>query len=126
MSRTYRVFFAEAAQKELRKLGASAAKEILPPIEKKLTRDPEAYGKALSGALTGYYRLRVGGYRVVYRIIDDRVCVVVLAAGKRNEGNIDNIYSWLTGGMLETRLAPVLKKLEEEEQNQEHEGGPSK
>lgn len=85
MSRRYRIFFSEAAKKELRKLGASAAKEILPQIDKKLTADPVAYGKALSGALAGYYRLRVGGYRIVYTIVDNRVCVVILAIGKRNE-----------------------------------------
>lgn len=114
MSRTYRVFFAEAAQKELRKLGASAATEILQQIDKKLTQDPEAYGKPLSSALAGYYRMRVGGYRVVYTVIRNRVCVVILAVGKRNEGNIDNIYAKLTGQELEARLAPVLRKLEEE------------
>ena len=116
MSRSYRVFFAEAAQKELRKLGASAASEILPQIDKKLTSDPETYGKPLSGALSGYYRLRVGIYRVVYTIVKNRVCVVVLAAGKRNEGNVDNIYAWQTGGTLEARLAPVLRKIEDEDQ----------
>lgn len=114
MSRPYRIFFSEAAQKELRKLGPSAAKEILPQIDKKLTRDPVAYGKALSGALAGYYRLRVGSYRIVYTVVDDRVCVVVLAVGKRQEGNIDNIYAALTGGVLEARLAPVLRGLEGE------------
>ena len=46
MSERYRIFFSEAAQKELRKLGASAAREILPQIQKKLTTDPAAYGKA--------------------------------------------------------------------------------
>lgn len=69
----------------------------------------------LSGALAGYYRLRVGGYRVVYTIVQNRVCVVVLAAGKRNEGNADNIYAWLSSALLGDRLAPVLRKIEEEE-----------
>jgi mRNA interferase RelE/StbE len=119
MSPRYRIFFSEAAQKELRKLGASAAREILPQIDKKLTADPVGYGKALSGALSGYYRLRVGGYRVVYTIVGQRVCVVVLAVGKRNEGNVDNIYAWLTGGTLETRLAPVLRKIESEDQDKD-------
>jgi hypothetical protein len=81
------------------------------------TRDPETYGKPLRGALAGYYRLRVGGYRVVYTVINDRVCVVVLAAGKRSEGNVDNIYDWLSSVLLERRLAPVLRKIEEEDQS---------
>lgn len=115
MSSRYKIFFARAAQKELRKLGPSAAREILLQIEKKLTEDPEHYGDRLSAALAGYYKLRVGGYRVVYSILGERVCVVVLAAGKRNEGNIDNIYAWLTGEMLQDRLDSVLRDLDEPE-----------
>jgi hypothetical protein len=65
-----------------------------------------------SRAITEY---GFGGYRVVYTIIRNRVCVVILAAGKRNEGNVDNIYAWLTDKVLEARLAPVLRKLEEED-----------
>jgi mRNA interferase RelE/StbE len=95
MSRPYRIFLAEAAQKELRKLGASVAKQLLLQIDKKLTHEPAVYGKPLSGAFAGYYRFRVGGYRVVYSIIEDRVCVVVLAAGKRNQGNIDTSMTGL-------------------------------
>jgi mRNA interferase RelE/StbE len=114
MSSRYRIFFARAALKELRKLGPSVAKEILLQIEKKLTEDPEHYGDRLAAALAGYYKLRVGGYRVVYSILGERVCVVVLAAGKRNEGNIDNIYAWLTGEMLQDRLDTVLRDLDGE------------
>lgn len=83
------------------------------------------YGKPLSGALAGYYRMRVGGYRVVYTIVKNRVCVVVLAAGKRNEGNVDNIYAWLSGDLLATRLAPVLRKIEEEDKEKEEDQSTS-
>jgi mRNA interferase RelE/StbE len=111
----YRIYVAEAARKELRKLGSSAAREILSQIEKKLPQDPHAYGHVLSGELAGYYRLRVTGYRVVYRIIDEKVWVFVLAAGKRDEGNVDNIYDWLTGDRLARRLESILRQIEDEE-----------
>jgi mRNA interferase RelE/StbE len=115
MGSRFQVFFARAAQKELRKLGPSAAAEILLQIEKKLTQDPEGYGERLSGALAGYYKLRVSGYRVVYSVQGERVWVVVLAAGKRNEGNVDNIYAWLTGEMLQERLDSVLREVDDPE-----------
>jgi mRNA interferase RelE/StbE len=114
----YTIYVAEEARKELRKLGP-AAKEILAQIEKKLPEDPPAYGHPLTGGLAGYYRLRVTGYRVVYRIIDEKVWVLVLAAGKRDEGNIDNIYDWLTGDLLTRRLESILRQIEDEEKEDE-------
>jgi mRNA interferase RelE/StbE len=111
----YRIYVAEAAQKELRKLGPSAAREILSQIGKKLPADPHVYGHPLSGELAGYYRLRVTGYRVVYRVIDEKVWVLILAAGKRDEGNVDNIYDWLTGDLLTRRLESILRQIEDEE-----------
>jgi mRNA interferase RelE/StbE len=108
----YRIYVAEAAQKELKKLGPAAAKEILTQIEKKLGDDPQAYGRPLAGELGGYFRLRVTGYRVVYKVVEDKVWVVVLAAGKRDEGNADNIYDWLTGDLLSKRLEALLRDIE--------------
>jgi mRNA interferase RelE/StbE len=118
----YTIYVAEEARKELRKLGPAAAKEILAQIDTKLPEDPHAYGHPLTGGLTGYYRLRVTGYRVVYRIIDEKVWVCVLAAGKRDEGNVDNIYDWLTGDLLTRRLESVLRQIEDEEKEDESNG----
>lgn len=108
----YRIYVAETAQKELRKLGPAAAKEILAQIEKKLGNDPQAFGRPLAGELGGYFRLRVTGYRVVYKVVEDKVWVIVLAAGKRDEGNVDNIYDWLTGDLLSRRLEALLRDIE--------------
>jgi mRNA interferase RelE/StbE len=115
----YTIYVAEGARKELRKLGPAAAKEILAQIEKKLPDDPHSYGHPLTGELAGYYRLRVTGYRIVYRVIDERVWVFVLAAGKRDEGNIDNIYDWLTGDLLTRRLESILRQIEDKENEDE-------
>ena len=84
----YTVAFAGEALKDLRKLGPSAATEILRQIKKKLTTRPTEYGDPLVRDLGGYYKLRVGEFRVVYRVIDTRVLVIVLAAGKRAEGDL--------------------------------------
>ncbi|HWK89235.1 MAG TPA: type II toxin-antitoxin system RelE/ParE family toxin [Longimicrobium sp.] len=117
MSQGFAVFFGAQAQKELRKLGRSAAAEIITQVEKKLTRDPAGYGDRLHGELVDYYKLRVSGFRVVYKIIDERVWVVVLAVGKRNEGNVDNIYDSVTAAGLRERLDRVMRSLEEPEES---------
>lgn len=46
-------------------------------IEEKLTLVPENYGKPLRQSLRGYRKLRVGDYRVVFRI--ERNTIYVLA-----------------------------------------------
>lgn len=47
-------------------------------IEKKLTTNPEVFGKPLRHSLKGYRKLRVGDYRVVFRIEKNIVKVFVI------------------------------------------------
>ena len=51
--------------------------------------DPEAYGKPLTGQFKGYWRLRIGDYRVVYRIVKDEILVFVIKVGIRRD---DQVY----------------------------------
>jgi len=41
---------------------------IKKAIEKRLTVNPQNYGKPLQKTLKGYWKLRVGNYRVVFKI----------------------------------------------------------
>lgn len=50
-----------------------------------LANDPRPPGaKALTQALRGYYRLRVGDYRIIYSVQDDRLLVGVIRIGPRH------------------------------------------
>jgi mRNA interferase RelE/StbE len=59
-----------------------------------LTRDPDKQGRALLGELAGYRSVRAVGqrYRIIYRVDQDRVEVVVIALGLRNEGSRRDVY----------------------------------
>jgi hypothetical protein len=46
--------------------------------------------------------------------VEDRVSVLVPAAGKRDEGNVDHIYDWLTRETLDARTAELLNEVEKE------------
>lgn len=71
---------------DFKTIGVSAQKAIFKDIRKKLSLEPKSYGKPLSGELKGYWRLRVGDYRVVYKIKEDEVEVSVVKVGiRRNE-----------------------------------------
>lgn len=61
---------------------------ITKAIRKKLTTDPLAFGKALLGPLKGYWRLRVDDYRVIYRVNQQRVTVIVIKVGMRRNARV--------------------------------------
>ena len=103
----YEVFLSSAVKRDFRRIGHAAARDVLRQINKKLTTDPEGYGERLHDALKGYHKLSVGDCRVVYKIIEDRVWVLVLAVGKRAEGDFENIYSWLTKERATKRLEEI-------------------
>lgn len=67
------------------KLGKSTKELIKTAIEKKLTTDPVKFGKPLQYSLKGHRRLRVGDYRIVYRIDVIRFAVIVVAIKHRKE-----------------------------------------
>ncbi len=66
-----------------------ARQRITKAIRRKLTTNPTAFGKPLSGLLRGYWRLREGPYRIIYRIERGHLLVLVIKAGIRRD---DEIY----------------------------------
>lgn len=111
---SYAVDYAEELEKEFRKLGHTAAADIIDAVDKKLTVDPDGYGEPLSDDLTGYLRLRVGQWRVVYWLDEDEMLVLVLAVGKRAEGDRENIYDNLSGTKLDKRRNKLKNKVKKE------------
>jgi len=49
---------------------------IKKAIEERLTTHPEIYGKPLQRTLKGYWGLRVGDYRVVFRILEKKILIL--------------------------------------------------
>ena len=52
--------------------------QILRVIEEKILVNPEIFGKPLRRSLKGYRTLRVGDYRVVFRIEKTRINVIAI------------------------------------------------
>lgn len=72
-------------KEDFKKIDLHSQKRIIRIIAKKLSIDPKGYGKALSGELRGYWRLKVGDFRVIYRILTDRIEVLVVKVGIRRD-----------------------------------------
>jgi mRNA interferase RelE/StbE len=83
----WRVEFDRAAARDLRKLGAQAERLILRYLRERIagSSDPRRFGHALTGDLKGLWRYRVGDYRIVASIEDDRFVVLVVTVGHRRE-----------------------------------------
>ena len=59
--------------------------QIRKAVEKKLTTDPQLFGKPLRFNYSGLRRLRVGDYRVIYCIDPKKSIVTITAIGHRKD-----------------------------------------
>jgi mRNA interferase RelE/StbE len=84
---TYQVRYEREAQKSLKKMDKFQAKVILNWIEKNLvgTDDPRRHGKGLTSNKSGYWRYRVGAYRIIADISEQEVTILILSIGHRSE-----------------------------------------
>ena len=81
----YTVTILPAALRVLRSLPQNVRTRIRGEIDS-LAENPRPHGvKSLQGSQKGYLRVRVGDYRIIYRIEDDRLLVVVVGIGHRRE-----------------------------------------
>ena len=79
MEITFRVIYHHSVVKEdIPKLSRGWKKKVERASEEKLMTRSEVYGKPLRRSLRGYRKLRVGNYRVIYRIAGDAVKVFVI------------------------------------------------
>ena len=77
----------ERAARALRKLDRQTSERIVRFLAERIasSNDPRALGEALAGPLRGYWRYRVGDYRIVCDIQDSKITVLVLDIGNRRE-----------------------------------------
>jgi mRNA-degrading endonuclease RelE of RelBE toxin-antitoxin system len=66
-------------------LPSSTRKQIKKAIEERLMIDPIGFGKPLRYSLKGHRRLRVGDYRVVYRIDPSHHKIIIIAIKHRKD-----------------------------------------
>ncbi|HEX8383330.1 MAG TPA: type II toxin-antitoxin system RelE/ParE family toxin [Sphingomonas sp.] len=87
MSSAWTVEYQPGAQKQLKKIDRAAALRIVRTLQSDLERhgDPRAFGEAMVGGWTGFWRYRVGDYRAICRIEDARITVVVIEVAHRRE-----------------------------------------
>ena len=85
---TWQIEFDELAKKELTKLDRQTAQRLLDFLKDRVLsrKDPRSMGQALRGSKLGeFWKYRVGDYRIIVSIEDDKMIVLVLRVGNRRE-----------------------------------------
>lgn len=75
------------AEKQLSKIDRQSAKRIINFLSDRIApaEDPRTAGKALKGVLREFWRYRVGNYRIICRIDDDWLLILVVRVAHRSE-----------------------------------------
>lgn len=85
--RSWRVEINRSAEKQIQKLSRTAQESIVRFLRERVqTADnPRQWGKPLHGDKGGLWRYRVGVYRLICDIQDERVTVLVVSVGHRKD-----------------------------------------
>ncbi len=79
----YSITFARSARKELESLDATVVQRVFPKIEA-LTQEPRPKGCHKFRGERNLWRIRVGDYRVIYAVDDDKRLVGIIAVRHRS------------------------------------------
>ena len=81
----YKVVYLDSVGKDLKKLDKSTTRKILARIETYLAADPKRLGKPLKGEFQGYWRYRWNDYRVIYKISEREILILILRISHRKD-----------------------------------------
>ena len=101
----WKVVLTAAAQQMLEEVADRRVRRQLARRLDELAHDPELQGKPLLGELSGVRSIRAAAqrFRILYRLDGQRVTVLVIALGRRQEGSTRDIYE-LARKLLKLRL----------------------
>ena len=87
IARTWTIEIKRTAEKQIQKLDRKAQQLIIRFLRERVAPadDPRQWGKPLHGEKRGLWRYRVGDYRLICDIQDERITVLVLTVGHRKD-----------------------------------------
>ena len=79
------------ALRELNKLDRTVRERIIKFLQERLAPldDPKVLGKRLQGKLSEFWSFRIGDYRVIARLEQQKLVIVVMRAAHRSQ-----VYDW--------------------------------
>lgn len=80
----YEIEFTRAAVKAFDKLQVKDRRRLSDALDE-LERDPHSQGSRKIAGSEGLFRVRVGDYRIVYRVEEEQLVVLVVRLGHRKD-----------------------------------------
>ena len=87
------VYHPDVKSKDIPTLNRDIGKRIQRAIESRLTTEPQRYGEPLRRTLKGYWKLRVGDYRVVFKVVKSEVWIFAIMNRREIYRRIDKRLS---------------------------------
>ena len=75
-------YYPKVKNEDIPRLSSNIALRIENAIKNRLMVNPVKYGFFLCGSLRGYRKLRVGDWRIIYRIVDKEIRIIAIGNRK--------------------------------------------
>jgi len=102
----YKIKLTIIAADNIKKLDSRTQNQVINKIES-LKEEPLLLGKPLKGLLKEFRSVRAAGqrYRIIYKVLDKEIIVIIIAVGIRKDGDKKDIYElmkkYIKTGLLE-------------------------
>lgn len=91
---TFRLVYHPLVAKDISFLNRDIRRRLGQAVFERLSTHPQDYGKPLRGTLAGYWTLRVGDYRIVYRIVKREVRIYAVCHRRDVYEDVLNRLTW--------------------------------
>jgi mRNA interferase RelE/StbE len=83
----WKISFDKRAEKQFAKLSEGVRLQVAEYLYQRVAEqpDPRRLGKALTGELKGFWRYRVGDYRIICELRDRELLILIIEVGHRRE-----------------------------------------
>lgn len=82
---SWEILFTKKAQKQINSLDKTIQLRIKKAIKERLMQNPQLHLEPVVGDMTGFYKFRVGDYRLICTKKDAELVVIVVEMGHRRE-----------------------------------------
>ncbi|HHY58921.1 MAG TPA: type II toxin-antitoxin system RelE/ParE family toxin [Chloroflexi bacterium] len=89
--KVYQIDIARSVRRQIEALPGHMRQRVKREIAKLAFNPRPDHARELRGSLAGRYKIRLDHYRLVYRVDDEAVTVVVLQAGMKHDGFYDEL-----------------------------------
>lgn len=82
---TWQIIFTKKSQKQINNLDKQIQLKFKKAISAKLMVNPSAFLEPLIGDLGGYYKFRIGDYRLICTKENEKLIIIIIEIGHRKE-----------------------------------------